>query len=146
MDYLETELPFPKSNLLLQHPSRVYQMHTYIIKMFPSLEILESTLGKSVKLKNLYVCWVFIAFISCNLDFLHDPFLMVINISYENLVVIGIFKFLTPLSNPFLEPLVPTQHLLTPLLDLFCCFQHLWPITLHSLQVKKFTYCWFSSL
>ena len=112
-------------------------MHTYIIKMFPSLEILESTLVKSVKLKNLYVRWVFIAFITCNLHFLRDPFLMVICISYENLVVIGIFKLLTPLSNPFLEPLVPSQHLLTPLLDLFCCFQLLWPITLHSLQVKK---------
>ena len=48
--------------------------------MFPSLEITESTLGKSVKLKNLYVCWVFIAFITCSLDFLHDPFLMVINV------------------------------------------------------------------
>lgn len=70
MDYLETELQFPKSNLLLQHPCRVYQLYTYIIKMFPSLEILESPLGKSVKLKNLYVRWVFIAFISCNLDFL----------------------------------------------------------------------------
>ena len=70
MDYLETELQFPKSNLLLLHPSRVYQLYTYIIKMFPSLEILESPLGKSVKLKNLYVRWVFIAFISCNLDFL----------------------------------------------------------------------------
>lgn len=107
------------------------------MEMFPSLEILESTLGKSMKLNDLYVSWVFIAFIACNLDFLQDPFLEVICISYENLVVIGIFKLLTPLSNQFLEPPVPGQHLLTPLLDLFCCFQHFWPTTLHSLQVKK---------